>query len=93
MFVPRLCRRFDSVEILSKAVEDSVQALGYERIKSEQLDVVMKFLEGYDVFVSLPTGGGKSLCFACLPMVFDRLRGGTHKSIAVVVSPLNALMN
>lgn len=73
VFVPRLC--FDSVEVLTKAVEYSVRALGYQRIKSEQLEVVMKFLEGYDVFVSLPTGGGKSLCLACLPTVFDRLRG------------------
>ena len=53
----------------------------------------MKFLEGYDVFVSLPTGGGKSLCFACLPMVFDRLRGVTHRCIAAIVSPLKALMH
>ena len=44
-----LCRRFDSVK-LTKAVEDSVRVLGYER--SEQLDVIMKFL---DVFVSLPS--------------------------------------
>ena len=32
----RLCRCFDSVEILTKSVEN---ALGYEQIKSEQLDV------------------------------------------------------
>ena len=60
--------------------------------KKRQLDVVTSFIEGNDVFVSLPTGGGKSLCFACLPLVFDNLRGVSHKSIAIIVSPLNALM-
>ena len=40
-----------------------------------------------------PTGYGKSLCYACLPLLFDRL---LHKpagfSIVLVVSPLVALM-
>lgn len=44
------------------------------------------------MFISLPTGGGKSLCFACLPLVYDRLREVSSKSIAVIVSPLNVLM-
>ena len=54
-----------------------------------------RFVRGNDVFVSLPTGSGKSVCFACTPLVFDRLRAATshdHHSITIVVSPLSAVM-
>ena len=47
------------------------------------------------MFVSLPTGSGKSLCYSCLPWTFDYLKGDewrTARSIVVVVSPLIALM-
>ena len=37
-----------------------------------QLEVVEAFVKGRDVIAVLPTGYGKSLCFACLPLVFDR---------------------
>ena len=54
------------------------------------------FLSGRDVFVSLPTGGGKSLCYCLLPKAFDILRGTSScsktQSIAIVVSPLVSLM-
>ena len=52
------------------------------------------FLRGNDVFVSLPTGSGKSLCYCLLPLVFDLLRqtSEAQSSIDVVVSPLIALM-
>ena len=43
------------------------------------------------MFVSLPTGYGKSLCYTLLPPVFDLLRG-IEKSMVLVVSPLLALM-
>ena len=91
VYVPRLKKSFTSPQI-TKAIEDSVKALGYERIRKDQLDVITKFIEGNDVFVSLPTGLGKSLCFACLPLVYDLLKGVTNKSITVIISPLNALM-
>ena len=42
-------------------------------MKMEQLDVAIAFVEGRDVFAILPTGFGKSLCYACLPASFDRM--------------------
>ena len=89
--VPRIQQSFCSTQI-STVINDAVQSLGFKEIRKDQFDVISKFLEGYDVFVSLPTGGGKSLCFASLPLVFDLLRGSVRTSIAVIISPLNALM-
>ena len=56
-------------------------------LKKEQEKVIVAFTQGHDVFVALPTGFGNSLCCCCLPYVFDKLRGFTNASIAVVVSP------
>ena len=36
-------------------------------LKDEQRKVVLFFVRGNDVFVSLPAGYGKSVCFAVLP--------------------------
>ena len=44
------------------------------------------------MFVSLPTGYGKSICYIILPWLFDELRKVDKKSIVLVVSPLIALM-
>ena len=38
------------------------------------------------MFVSLPTGYGKSLCYDLLLTVFDTLRNRDKESIAIVVS-------
>ncbi len=65
--------------------------LGYT-LKPEQKACIVQFASGNDVFVSLPTGYGKSLCYTLLPLVFDLLRGVKGKSIVMVVSPLLALM-
>lgn len=44
------------------------------------------------MFVSLPTGYGKSFCFVLLPQVFDMMRGVDKASIAIIISPLISLM-
>lgn len=69
------------------------RAMGYERMKSEQLQIVQSFVTGHDVFGVLPTGYGKSLCYACLTSVFDLLLQKSRGfSIVLLVSPLVALI-
>ena len=97
-FVPR----FDVYlpeKSLSRCISLAVQALGYEEATCEQRESIKNFVLGRDVFVSIPTGTGKSLCYAALPLVFDNIRAHsliketvTEQSIVVCVSPLSALM-
>lgn len=57
-----------------------------------QVAVITGIAEGRDVFAILPTGYGKSLCFGCLPLVFDYVHQLTSSSIVVVVTPLTAII-
>ncbi|HKK64225.1 MAG TPA: DNA helicase RecQ [Clostridia bacterium] len=57
---------------------------GFSKFKANQLEVVQALLGGSDAFVSMPTGGGKSLCY--------QLAGLLLEGLTVVVSPLIALM-
>lgn len=60
------------------------QHFGFNTFKGEQEAIIGNLLKGEDVFVLMPTGGGKSLCYQ-LPALMSE---GT----AVVISPLIALM-
>ena len=64
-------------------------------VKEEQRSSMRAVYEGSDVFVWLPTGYGKSLCYQALPFLMDYKKGlvDSGKSCGVlVVSPLIALM-
>ena len=74
------------------AVEKAVMEMGYDALRDKQREAILGFLQGRDVFVSLPTGSGKSLCYGVLPKVFDTLRKKRSKSIVIVISPLISLM-
>ena len=67
-------------------------SMGYSELRPKQEQVIRHFVRGNDVFVSLPTGSRKSLCYSLLPGVFDEMRRSKERSIVIVVSPLVALM-
>ena len=76
---------------LSVLVREAASRLGFANVKPQQLEAILAFCQGKDVFVSLPTGFGKTLIFAVLPSLFNTIRRSTT-SVVVVVSPLAALM-
>ena len=73
------------------AASKAFRELGIPTIKPEQLQVVAGILQR-DVFALLPTGFGKSLCFQCLPLLYDQLFPAEDPSIVLVVTPLTAIM-
>ncbi|MCD5967896.1 DNA helicase RecQ [Riemerella anatipestifer] len=64
--------------------EELKKYFGFSTFKGQQEAIISTLLSGKDVFVLMPTGGGKSLCYQ-LPALISE---GT----AIVVSPLIALM-
>ena len=82
--------------LLAGAIEEGIRALGISSIKPDQLTAVKSLLYGEDVFVSAPTGFGKSLVYQLLPFCSASLLRSclcTNKSpVVVVVSPLVSLM-
>ena len=57
---------------------------GFDSFKGDQKAIIETLLSGKDVFVLVPTGGGKSLCYQLPSLMME----GT----AIVISPLIALM-
>jgi len=81
-------------DVFHKALSFAVSKIGKEGIvlKPEQLQAVRYIYEGRDVFLWLPTGFGKSICYEVLPFLFDCKLGKSESSIVIVVSPLVSLM-
>ena len=57
------------------AITEGGKQLGYDKLRPKQIEAMSSFIEGNDVFVSLPTGYGKSIIYAALPYAFDKLKG------------------
>ncbi len=70
--------------MIERAHELLHSVYGYARFRGRQQDVIAAVLDGRDVLVLMPTGGGKSLCYQ-IPAV-------VRPGLGLVVSPLIALM-
>lgn len=88
-----IIRSAKKMATVEQAVAVAAEELLYGPLKEDQSTAITKYLQGNDVFVTLPTGYGKSVCYACLPKAYDLLhKKSLNWSIILVISPLTALM-
>ncbi|PRW59746.1 ATP-dependent DNA helicase Q-like 3 isoform X1 [Chlorella sorokiniana] len=74
----------DEQKLRQQATAALQATFGYDKFRGNQLDAIVAALQRRDVFVLMPTGGGKSLCYA--------LPAAMRPGLVLVVSPLIALI-
>ena len=80
---------------VSDAIDFALRKTGYQDVREHQRRVIEAYASGKDVFLSSPTGLGKSLTFEVAPYIFDYLESGEKDFVdyvCLVVEPLVALM-
>lgn len=87
-----------SSDEFDRALKFALCCVGKEGLplKSEQVEAIKLIYGRKDVFLWLPTGFGKSICYETLPFLFNHKRSGSSAgsvgSVVLVVSPLVSLM-
>ena len=104
-----MSRNIEDITIDSRDITNEMgRRFSLGQLKPKQMEAIIAFVEGRDVFVSLPTGYGKSIIYALLPLIFDSLKGNLifcelytsifvfytdcSGSLVVCISPLISIM-
>jgi superfamily II DNA helicase RecQ len=70
--------------LMAKAESTNLQIFGHRTFRAHQKYIIAAALAGRDVFVLMPTGGGKSLCYQLPALVTP--------GVTIVICPLVSLM-
>ncbi len=85
------------ISTIEATINSSFEKFGFQPT-SKQWESIYNSVIGKDVFISIPTGSGKSLCYGLLPTVYNRLKtllnvqSNGITSIVVIIFPLLSLM-
>ena len=60
--------------VIQQALNKAVIEMGLSSLKPKQTEAILAIVAGKDIFVSLPTGYGKSIIYGVLPLLFDKLQ-------------------
>lgn len=60
---------------LELIITEAAMKLQVRELRGKQREAVRAFLDGNDVFMSVPTSYGKSIVYGMLPYAFDMIRG------------------
>ena len=71
-----------SESAMDLAIRRAAEKFGYSKLRHQQVRATKNFVQGNDVFVSLPTRSGKSLCYSILLATFDSLFGADGQHLA-----------
>ena len=88
------CAYYMAVTVhLTATLQAVSQQMGFSTLRQHQVEAVSLFMSGRDVFVSLPTGSGKSLCYCILPGVFDAIQQSCfNECIALMKDQVRAMV-
>ena len=68
---------------LTGILVDVAKLFGVGSFKDKQIEAFKAFVSGKDTFVSLPTGYGKSVIYAALPIIFEPEKGALQFALAL----------